>query len=184
MSGGPGWNLQSPREGVSAPFTPAEGLFDRLVVHPEPATAKPEAAKPRDFGCKPLIKGSFCLSQRELQADLGRGSNSFRPCPPSRGDPQTGPPSAFLRSGRSECTLIRYTAIRYIAVDGDPGLCQYRRGDVLSTGPTRPGRGVVWRVEGRGPQARHAGLCGPAVGPRLSPRETSRAFERGAAGFP
>src|SRR5664280_1212003 len=74
----------------------------------------------------------------------------------------------------AEYTLTRYTACRYIDVDCDSGLFQRRRGDVLSTGPTRPGREMVWCGESRGPQARPAGLRSAAVGPRLSTGESPR----------
>jgi hypothetical protein len=43
-----------------------ERLLDGLVVDaeflPDPATAKTESAKPRDFGRKPLVLMGVCLS--------------------------------------------------------------------------------------------------------------------------
>ena len=123
------------------------------------------------------LSGDILLqSPRALQDARGlRGQPRSR-----RRQPLSGvfPAGKINGPGRdAECTLTRYTACRYIDVGGDSGLFQRRRGDVLSTGPTRPGREMVWCGESRGPQARPAGLRSSAVGPRLSTGESPRTAE-------
>jgi hypothetical protein len=57
-------------------------------------------------------KNKSGLSVENLDVRALRTGVRLPPPPPSRGDPQTGPPSAF--SGH---TLIRYTSMRYKIAD-------------------------------------------------------------------